>query len=145
MKWCWRYHIDSGNVLRSEIGSHGTKNMAKIRDRQEGLTPLWVRQLESKEYFYIKQFLKVLTTCSFKKTLYTLCLITNMQLIVLNHDSALLQFILLSSRASEQVSDRPWQADRPAAGPGQSGMLAGCSERERRDILKIKWSVHFCA
>ena len=63
--------------------------MAKIRDRQEGLTPLWVKWLESKEYFYIKQFVKVLTTCSFKKTLYTLCLITNLQLIVLNYNSAL--------------------------------------------------------
>ena len=71
--------------------------MAKIRDRQEGLTPLWVRRLESKEYFYIKQFVKVLTSSSFKKTLYTLCLITNLQLIALNHDSALLKLILSSS------------------------------------------------
>ena len=64
--------------------------MAKIRYHQEGLTLLWVRWLESKEYLYIKQFVKALSTSSFKKTLYTLCSITNLQLIVLNHDSALL-------------------------------------------------------
>ena len=30
--------------------------MAKIRDRQEGLTPLWERRLECKEYFYINGY-----------------------------------------------------------------------------------------
>ena len=134
MRWCWRHNIDSGTVFISKIGSHGGKNMAKIRYHQEGLTLLWMRWLESKEYLYIKQFVKVLSTCSFKKTVCTLCLITNIHFCSLLRWITTPHFCNLSYRRHERASQwqrgatlasgrRGRQSGRP---PGQSGTLPGC-------------------